>query len=124
LKRVVAVGILMGIVSALYAETFEENVRGCDDGNAKACYDAGNTYSAEAYKEKDYQSAVAASKVASFYKKSCNLGYAEGCTAYGMSYAADKNKDPQENAGYYFQQGCDGGDVTGCNLLNFSPFNQ
>lgn len=112
--------LLMGIGSALNAESFEENAIVCNKGDAKACYDAGKIYSAEAYKEKDYDSAVAASKVASFYRKSCDLGYAIGCTAYGMSYAADKNRNAEKDVKYYFQKGCDGGDPTGCSLLKLA----
>ncbi len=106
---------------ALDTDLFNKNIIGCNEGNAKACYNAGKIYSAEAYKARDYNSTEAASKVAAFYKKSCEMGYAAGCTAYGMSYAADKNKEAEKDARYYLQKGCDGGDLAGCNILRMAP---
>lgn len=105
----------------LNAESFQKSADACEEENAGACYDAGRIYSAEAYKYKNYDRIEAASKVASFYKKSCELGYAQGCTAYGMSYAADKNRDTQKDALYYFRKGCDGGDQAGCSLMGLAP---
>ncbi len=116
--------LLMGAISTLNAQSFEEKVIDCDAGNAKACHDAGKIYSAEAFKGKDYDSATAASWVASYYRKSCDLGYAEGCTAYAMIYAADREKDLGQDARYYFQKGCDGGDEKGCTILKMMPSKQ
>lgn len=111
----------LGISAMLYANVFEEKILDCNAGHAKACLDAGKTYSAQAYKAKGYDKNKAASKVASLYKKSCNFGHAEGCTAYAMQYTADKEKDPHKNAQYYFQKGCDGGDDTACTMLKMMP---
>jgi hypothetical protein len=115
--------LVMIVSSFVLANTFKENQSACESSDAKACYEAALTYSAEAYKEEGYSQAKAAAKVATLYKKSCSLNYAPGCTAYGMSYAADTNKDPQKNAQYYFQKGCDGGDEAGCNLLKLAKPN-
>ena len=110
-----------GLFSILNANTFKEKMMDCNDGYAKACLDSGKIYSADAYKEKDYDKEKAASKVASLYKRSCELGYAEGCTAYAMNYAADKEKNPDKDTRYYFKKGCDGGDETGCTMLKMMP---
>ncbi len=125
MKKIVLTAFLLpGISSALNAQSSEENARACGKGNAKACYNVGKIYSAEAYKEKNYDSATAASRVASFYRKSCDLGYAEGCTAYAMIYAVCREKDPGRDARYYFQKGCEGGDEKGCTILKMMPSEQ
>ena len=111
----------LGISAMLYANVFEEKTLDCDAGHAKACLEAGKIYSAHAYKAKGYDKDQAASKVASLYKKSCEFGHAEGCTAYAMQYASDKEKDPHKNAQYYFQKACDGGDYTACTILKMMP---
>lgn len=111
----------LGISAMLYANVFEEKTLDCDAGHAKACLEAGEIYSAQAYKAKNYDKEQAASKVASLYKKSCEYGHAEGCTAYAMQYASDKEKDPRKNVQYYFQKGCDGGDSTACTMLKMMP---
>ncbi len=113
--------LILGLSSIANAGSFEENILACENDNAQACYDAGVMYSAEAYKEEGYKQSDAASKVAAFYRESCRLGYAVGCTAYGMSYAADKKKDIEKDAQYFFQKGCDGGDEAGCNLMKLAP---
>ncbi len=125
MKKVLLTVVLpIGISSFLSAQPFEKNLLACGKGDARACYDAGKIYSAEAYKEKDYDSTTAAYKVASYYKKSCDLGYAAGCTSYAMIYAADREKDPGKDARYYFQKGCDDGDEKGCTILRMMPSKQ
>jgi hypothetical protein len=124
-----AVGLIvvllgMGSWSTLGAQSFVEYWIDCDAGNAKACFGAGKIHSAPAYKEKNYDSAKAANEVAMFYRKSCELGYARGCTAYAMSYAADREKDPSLNMQYYLQKACDGGDDRGCTMLKMMPIRQ
>jgi len=111
----------LGISAMLYANVFEEKTLDCDAGHAKACLEAGKIYSAQAYKAKNYDKEQAASKVASLYKKSCEFGDAEGCTAYAMQYASDKEKDPTKNVQYYFKKACDGGDATACTMLKMMP---
>ncbi len=112
--------ILMAIVISLNAESLESSAAACEEGNAKACLEAGRIYSSEAYKDKNYNRKTTASIVAAFYRKSCKFGHAQGCTAYGMSYMADKNRDIQKDAIYYFRKGCEGGDETGCNLMRLA----
>ena len=102
-------------------EKMEEKIVDCDAGDAKACLDAGKIYSAQAYKIKSNDKKSVASNVASFYKKSCHLGDAEGCRAYAMQYTSDKEKEPHKNAAYYFQKACDGGDYTACTMLKMMP---
>ena len=99
---------------------FKSDVIDCFDGNAKACLKAGKYYSAEGYKEKCDPKQVGAD-VATFYKRACDLGNAEGCTAYAMIYTADTKKDPEKDARYYFQKGCDGGDLSACTMLKMMP---
>ncbi len=118
------IALWVGSLAMLNAQSFEEHRIDCDAGNAKACYDAGKIHSAQAYKEQDYDSGKAAREVALYYKRSCELGHAEGCTAYAMSYAADRKKDPSRDARYYFQKGCDGGDDRGCTMLKMMPSGQ
>jgi len=105
----------------LYASLFETRQIDCGEGDAKACFEAGKAYSQEGYKEKGYDEKKAASKVASLYKRSCELGYAEGCTAYAMSYGADAHKDPDKDARYYFRKACESGDPTACTMLMMMP---
>ena len=112
------------LFTLLYAQSLEEHKMDCDAGSAEACYQAGELYSSQAYKEKDYNSKKAAHDVATLYKKSCELGYAKGCTAYAMSYAADTQKDPNKDAQYYFKKGCDAGDQTGCTMLKMMIYTQ
>ncbi|MCK5685423.1 sel1 repeat family protein [bacterium] len=125
MKKIIWILMLsLGVSVTMNAQSFDEKMIDCVEGNAKACLNAGKIYSAQAHKEKDYDREKAASKVASLYKKSCNSGYAEGCTAYAMSYAADQEKNPHKDARYYFQKACDGGDTTGCTLLKMMPFGE
>jgi len=108
----------------LYAQSLNEHTMDCDAGNAKACYQAAEEYASKAYKQKDYDSKKSAQKVIGLYKKSCGLGYAKGCTTYGMSYAADSEKDPSKDDAYYFQKACDAGDETGCTMLKMMTLRQ
>ncbi len=125
MKNIIRLTVLSaGILVTLGAQSFEEKAIDCDEGNAQACYDAGEIHSAQAYKKKDYDRKVAAFEVALLYKKSCNLGYAKGCVAYAMSYASDEEKDPDKDIGYYFQKACDGGEDTGCTMLKMMPSKQ
>jgi len=111
----------LSVAIILNANVFEDTLINCDENNAEACLNAGKIYSAQAYKEKDYNREKADSKVASFYKKSCDLGYAEGCTAYAMSYPAHIEKNPNKDARYYFKKACDGGDEIACSMLKMMP---
>ncbi len=101
----------------LAADMLDSSIVACDAGDAVACYGAGKSYSLEGYKKTTANNAETAGRVASYYKKSCDLGYAKGCTAYGTIYGADKKGDSQLDAAYYFELGCDGGDMTACNIL-------
>ena len=107
------------------SNSFESYVAACEDAEAEAdpeaCFKAGKVYSSEAYKEPDYDQEAAAEKVAQFYLKSCELGFAEGCTEYAMMYTADSQRDTSKDSRYYFQKGCDGGDDTGCSMLKMLP---
>ena len=100
---------------------FESYVIACEDGDAEACFKAGQVYSSEAHKELDYDRDQAAEKVAHFYLRSCEFGFAQGCTAYAMSHTADSQQDSNKDARYYFQKGCDGGDDTACTMLKMMP---
>jgi len=127
--------LLLSFIAALHSDTFQERMQAklsegtpsfkadvidCFDGNAKACLNAGNYYSAEGYKEHCDPKRVGAD-VATFYKRACDLGNAEGCTAYAMIYSADTQKDAEKDARYYFQKGCDGGDLSACTMLKMMP---
>ncbi len=120
-KIALAVILLIEMGFAGDIKFFKEYLTACNEGDPVTCYNAAKIYSAEAYREKNYDSTAAAARVASLYRKSCDLGYAAGCTAYGMSYAADKNRSSEKDARYYFQKGCDGGDPAGCNILKLAP---
>jgi TPR repeat protein len=98
------VSVILCTISAKETAAFVEYAMACDEGNPEACYKAGKIYSANAHTFKDYTAAKASERTAYFYKRSCNLGYAPGCTAYGMSYASDKSHDPQKSPQYYFQK--------------------
>jgi TPR repeat protein len=108
----------------LYAQSLNEDAMDCDAGDAEACYKVGKLYSSQAHKEKSYDKKKVAHDVATLYKKSCDLGYAKGCTAYAMSYAADQQKDPSKDDAYYFQKACDAGDQTGCTMLKMMAYRQ
>ena len=111
----------LGVSVMLSAKAFEEKIIDCAEGHAEACFKAGRIYSSEAYKEVDYNRDQAAEKVAQFYLRSCELGFAQGCTNYAMMYTADSQRDASKDARYYFQKGCDGGDDTGCSMLKMLP---
>ena len=128
--------LLLGLLSILAAATFQErmsskalegspefqkDVLDCFDGSAEACYRAGQYYSNQPHTAPDSQPEQAASDVANLYKKSCELGYAQGCTAYAMIYSADQEKDAQKPTRYYFNKGCEGGDFTACTMLKMMP---
>jgi TPR repeat protein len=94
----------------------------CKGGDAKACFKAAKEISLMQIKSTSSSSIEnTASKAAQLYKKSCELGYIEGCTAYGMHFYADTAKDPQKDDLYYFKKACDGGDQVGCTLLKMAP---
>jgi len=112
------------LFTLLYAQSLDENKMDCDAGSAEACYHAGEFYFSQVYKGKNYNHKKAAHKVAKFYKKSCELGYAKGCTAYAMRYTADIEKDPSKDDAYYFKKACDAGEETSCTLLKMMTLRQ
>jgi len=127
---------LLGLCVALSADTFQEKMQSklsegtpkfqkdlmdCLDNNAQACFLAGDYYSKEHHKENKQQKEIAANDVAALYKRSCELGYAKGCTAYAMIYEADSQKDPKKSAKYYFNKACEGGDFSACTMLKMMP---
>ena len=112
------------LFTLLYAQSLNEHTMDCDAGSAEACYQAGEIYSSQAHKEKNYDKKKVAHDVATLYKKSCELGYAKGCTAYAMSYAADREKDANKDLEYYFKKACDAGDQTGCTMLHMMIYTQ
>lgn len=120
-RYIIAVIVFLGAITQMTAETFSENERACMEGSAEACYNAGAYYSVEGYKEKDYNSTEAGHRVAAFYKRACDLGYAKGCRAYAMNYGAGRDLDEGKGMAYYFQKACEGGDVTGCTMLKMMP---
>ena len=103
------------------SESYVDAVDACENEDAEACFKAGQIYSSEAYKEPDYQQEQAAEKVAQFYLRSCELGFAQGCTAYGMNYTSDSQRDSSKDAKFYFEKGCEGGDAAGCTLFQMAP---
>ena len=111
--------ILSALLCVIFVEAmpFNNKTIDCDEGNAQACYEAASNYSAHGYKAKGYDSKKAGNIVAQYYKKSCDLGYAKGCTAYAMHYSSDTQKEKQKSEAYYFQKACDKGDETGCTML-------
>ena len=112
--------ILISAATANERPLFQDTLNDCNSGNARACFEAGQLYS-NIIKNSQYNAANTASKSAKLYKKSCELGYIKGCTAYGMSYYADKDRDPEKNDLYYFNKACEGGDEVGCRLLKMAP---
>ena len=100
---------------------FNSYVAACENDDAEACFKAGRVYSSEGHKEADYHQETAATKVAQFYLKSCELGFAKGCTEYGMMFNADTQRDESKDSKYYFEKACDGGDAAGCNLFKMAP---
>ena len=116
LTKYIFIGTL-SFFTLLNAQSLEENKIDCDDGNAEACYKAASDYSAHGYKAKGFDAKKSGNIVARYYKKSCDFGYAKGCTAYAMNYTADTEKDTTKSEAFYFQKACDGGDETGCTML-------
>jgi len=115
LKYTLALFVIL--FSILYANSFTKERMDCDAGNAEACYKEAEAYAFTSDKIKKLDIQRDAQQAIVLYKKSCTLGYAKGCSQYGMRYAADTEKDPSKNDAYYFQKACDGGDLTGCTLL-------
>ncbi len=105
------------LFSILYAQSFTQESMDCDAGNAKACYQEAEAHAFLSHKMKKLDIQKNAQKVIDLYKKSCTLGYAKGCSQYGMHYAADTNKDPSKDDAYYFKKACDAGEQTGCTML-------
>lgn len=112
------------LFSVLYAQSFKENSMDCDAGNAQACYQAAEVYTTQTYREKKVALKKIPQEKIDLYKKSCELGYAKGCTQYGMRYAADTQKNRDKDDAYYFQKACDMGDETGCTMLKMMAFRQ
>jgi len=110
----------MGI-SVLNAESYYQELAACNDGDPEACFRAGNFYSSDGYKLKDYNASTAAHEVAKLYKKSCDLGYIKGCTAFAMNYTAGKDLDKKHDARYYFNKACEGGDESACVIQKMMP---
>jgi len=112
--------ILTFSVTTFADTSFRYLANDCESGDAKACLKAGKLYSNDP-ENAQYSASDAASIAANYYKRSCLLGYAEGCTTYGMHFYADTERDPKKDDLYYFKKGCDGGDQTGCTLLKMAP---
>ena len=106
----------------LQGNILDEMSISCQDGNADACLDAGKIYSAKMPTEKHIKTQnTHIKKIAYFYKRSCELGSAEGCRYYAMHYMTDLLKDPKKGSEYYFQKACNMGDFTSCTLLKMMP---
>lgn len=84
------------------------NIKACNTGNARKCYDLGRMYK----KRKSY------GKAAEFYRKACKIGYTSGCSRLGSMYAkgigVDKNST---EALKLYRKACDGRDPNGCIAL-------
>lgn len=118
MKQIILIPIaIFYVISSLEAQPFHNLTIDCDDGNAKACYEAAKKYSGNSYKAKGQENQKVANSVAKLYKKSCELGYAKGCTESGIHYASSTEKEMGKSEKYYFQKACDAGDETGCTML-------
>ena len=113
--------ILLTLLSAIFADaSFQKFADACKNGDAIACLKAGDLYSSDPENAK-LDASDAASIAASYYKRSCDLGYAKGCTAYGMHFYADTERDSNKSDIFCFKKGCEGGDKIGCTLLKMAP---
>jgi len=108
--------IILFSLSLTANETFDTYLKSCTKSNAKACFDAAKYISSYGHTFVKQNSNTIAAQSAQLYKKSCNLGLAKACTAYGMIFYADPLADATKNDLYFFKKGCNGGDQVGCTL--------
>ena len=66
------------LFTLLYAQSLNEHTMDCDAGSAEACYQAGEIYSSQAHKEKNYDKKKVAHDVATLYKNLVSLGMQRG----------------------------------------------
>lgn len=121
-KLIMVLSIIL--FTLLYAQSLDEHKMDCDAGNAQACYQAAETYTSMSYGEKKLNTKKIPQEKVNLYKKSCELGYAEGCTQYAIRYAADDQKNRDKDDAYYFKKACEMGDETGCTMLKMMAFRQ
>ncbi len=109
----VAVGLLLwGCATAPEAPQEVRNHEArCDDGDAQACYAAGQYFRASGRVED-------AGLAFGFFQRGCELGSAPSCTLTGYFY--DHGHYPSadsERAAEFFLKACEMGDATGCTNL-------
>lgn len=90
-----------------YAETFEEIRQSCVSGNGMSCMRVGNMYFRQGPND-----GILAER---YYKQSCDLNYARGCSNLGFMYNDGGHiRQNYRQARYYYLKACDLKDPIGC----------
>ncbi len=99
-------------ISSIASEKADAYKKGCDLGNAEACYKLGNMYKkGNGVARDDY-------KAAKLYRKACNNGHAFSCTWLGWMYSEGKGVEKNlEEAKRLYKKACDKKDAEGCKYL-------
>lgn len=101
--------LLFFSVLILFADNIKEWEKKCDNGDLKACFEAGNYYSSSKHKNKQKSFAL--------MKYACEEGYAPSCSVLGFIYEMNwfgYRKDNNKKAIEMYEKGCKGNDAYGC----------
>jgi len=110
MKKILLLTLLLaGINIHLNANTFKENKKACDTGDANGCnnlawmYDIGSGVKQDAF------------KAGKLYTKACDAGHLNGCYNLAlMYYYGSGMRQNDSKAKNLFGKACDAGEAKGC----------
>jgi len=112
MKNIILIALLL---SGLKAGILETRLKACNDGNAKKCWEVADMYSFGMGVDK-----ADAAKTIQYYRKSCDMGYQEGCISLGMRYILGQGIKQNYSKGIdLYKKACNLGHSDGCNNLGF-----
>ena len=107
--------VLLLFFSGLNAGILDMRLKACNEGNAKKCWEVADMYSFGMGVDK-----VDIFKTIKYFKKSCEMGYQEGCVSLGMRYILGQGVKQDYSKGIdLYRKACDAGHSGGCNGLGF-----
>ncbi|WP_161937640.1 tetratricopeptide repeat protein [Sulfurovum riftiae] len=115
-KRVLAL-LIVGIVSNINADAFQNAEKACNEGKGRECLFVGSWYMSGKHVKQD------SVKAAEFFSKACEFGAAIGCYNLGNMYARGEGvKHLPGKAKQLFKKACEGGIENAC--YNYKIVNQ